>query len=226
MKVSWRTTCSAFMAFSLCALFAGCARSPEGKTPLSVREITFRIEFAGPISNTYYYFIAIDTTGGDPGPIPVFPGAVPAEGWVTGSATHYVQYHNHQYVLFKIISLQPFRSEPIGAPTRFVVPSAQGNSLYFTLDLNAIGATGYTIDVNVIAVNQLPPNARLIDGLGPLGTSFLNNLDISSDRQISNSDSLEPERQNDVLNENGLAQPTSDETRPLDITDWIITLDV
>lgn len=206
-------------------LLAGCSRFPAGSTSASVREMTFHIQFAGPINDNDYYFVPIDNTGGGLGPVPVFPSAIAGEGWVTGSATHYVEYHQRQYTVFQITSLQPFRSEPVGSPVRSTLPEAGSASLQFTIDLNAIHATGSSVDVNIIATDQPLANVRLLDGLGRTGNDFVE-IGISFDRTITNQDSLTPEMTGDVLDQNLNTQPRNDQTDPLDITDWSITVDV
>ena len=151
------------------------------------------------------------------------------EGWVTGSATHFVQYHAGQYTVNRITSLAPFRSEPIGSPTRFTIPAAGGKTLRFTIDLNAIGATGASVDVNMISVDQPLADVRLLDGLGLGGTDFLSEVSIQTDRTITNmEDAIQPEMNNDVLDQNQSivpGQPTP-QTSPLDIVNWSITTDV
>lgn len=204
---------------------AGCARFPVGSTPTTIREMSFRIDFNGAINENDFYFVPIDNTGGGTGPVPIFPGIVIGEGWVTGSATHYVQYHQRQYTVFKITNLQPFRSEPLGSPVRFTVPDAGGTTLQFTIDLNAIEATGDTVDFNIICTDQPFAIDRLLDGLGRLGNDFVN-IDILTNKTVTNSDGLNPEGPDDVLDENRSIQPSSDQTRPLDITDWSVTLNL
>jgi len=227
----WRLRLGAFLAAS--ALAAGCARFPEGTSITTVLEMSFHIDFKGPINDAYFYFIPIDTVGGGEGPTPVFPSPGSAvDEWVTGSANYYVEYHQRQYTLYQIISLHPFESKRIGAPIRSTPPDVGGTTLRFTINLNEIGATGESVDVNFIAVNQLFPDGRLLDSLGDgrIGerTQFLI-LDIATDRTFSNlgpDNPLLPEPENDVADQNGAVQPASDLTSPLDIVDWSITVDV
>ncbi|MHB1000909.1 MAG: hypothetical protein ACYC27_16835 [Armatimonadota bacterium] len=212
------------LIFIITITLAGCAKSPSGITPGTIKEMTVRITFNGPVNETYYYYFPIDTTGGGPGPVPVFPGITTGEGWVTGSANYYIQYHQRQYTLYRITSLQPFQSELIGTPIRSTTPSIGGRTLSFTIDLNAIITAGQTVDVNIISVDQPLLENRLLDGLGLRGTSFIN-VDITNDRTINNTD-LNIEPANDVLDRNGSVQPVNDQTKPLDISDWSITTDV
>lgn len=210
-------------------LIAGCARTPEGLGPTTIREMSFTIDFDGPINDDYFYYVAIDTSGGGDGPVPVFPVLLVAEGWVTGSATHFIQYHARQYTVNRITSLAPLRSEPIGAPIRSTIPAAGSQTLRFTIDLNALEATGSSVDVNIIAVDVPLSDVRLLDGLGRGGTQFLSEVGILQDRTITNlEDALERESNGDVLDNNQsifLGQPTP-QTTPLDIVNWSITTDV
>lgn len=221
---------SAVLAFALMTLPTGCAKFPSGIGTVTLREMSFTIDFDRPINDDYFYFVAIDTSGGANGPVPVFPGlGVPGEGWVTGSVTHFVQYHARQYTLNRITSLAPFRSEPIGSPIRSTIPDVGSKILRFTIDLNSIGATGSSVDVNIISVDNPLSDVRLLDGLGQGGTDFLGEVSIQTDRTITNSvDSITPETNNDVLDQNQTIVPgqPNPQTSPLDIVDWTITTDV
>ena len=219
--------CRISILFIATLIAAGCARFPEGSTPTTIREMSFNIEFNGPINDTDWYFIPIDSAGGGTGPVPVFPGIAVGEGWVTGSATHYIQYHQRQYTVFEITSLQPFASKYIGSPLRVTVPDAGQNTLQFTIDLNQIGATGDTLDFNIICTDQPFGSVRLLDALGRLGNDFAN-VDIRTNQPITNSEGLNPESPDvlDVLDQNRSIQQSNDQTKPLDITDWSVTLNL
>ncbi len=208
------------------ALLAGCAKFPAGSTSHAIREMSFHITFGGPINDDYYYFIPLDTGGGT-GPVPVFPGITAGEGWITGSATYYVEYHQRQYTIFKITNLQPFHAEPLGAPIRSTIPEVGSTSLQFTIDLNTIDpdATLESLDVNVITTDQPTAGARFIDALGRTGGDFAN-IDVTTPRTFINSESLTPEASGDVMDQNMNFQPKNAQTNPLDIVDWSITVDV
>lgn len=198
----------------------GCARTPSGTVTTPKREITFNIVFNAPINEAYYYFVAIDTTGGGPYPTPVFPDINTGDRWLTGSATHFVRYHQGQYTVFKINNLDSFDITPIGAPLRYdrLNPSA----LSFTLDLNVIEASNESLDVNIITCDQLSAPSRLLDAIGQSGTQYLE-IGITSDHEVINQ-GIEPT--DDVLDQNGVHQRSSDLTRPLDIKDFTINVDV
>jgi hypothetical protein len=206
-------------------LFAGCARTPEGSSVTARRELSFRITFAAPINDSYFYFVPIDTSGGGLGPTPVFPGVAIGEGWVTGSADYYVEYHQRKYTVYKITNLQPLQSESKGSPVRGTLPEIGGSTLAFTIDLDSIQATGQSLDVNFIAIDQPFDSNRLLDALGIGGTDLIN-LDITIDRTITNTDLGPLEPRNDVLDQDRTMQPENDFTKPLDIVDFSITTDV
>ena len=221
-----QTTLRAALVLLIAILAAGCALTPPGVTPTNPREMIFTINFNGPINDNYYYYIPIDTNEDTLGPVPIFPGDSPTlEGWVTGAATHYVEYHAGQYIVYRITFLQPFASEPIGNPLRYYIPQSGSRILSFTIDLDQIDATGEAVDVNIIAVDTPYQNIRNLDALGVLGTQFLN-IDITSNRTFMNIESISPETGGDVLDQNGIIQPLGEFTNPLDITSWAITINL
>lgn len=208
------------IAFILC----GCARTPVGVTPITVREMSIHAAFAGPVNDNYYYYFPIDTTGGGTGPVPVFPGISGNQGWVTGSANYYIQYHQRQYTVNRIINLQPLQFEPMGTPLRFTLPSNGGKTLDFTIDLNTLNATNPSVDANIIAVDQPLSDTRMLDALGLHGSDFIN-AGITYSRTYSNSEmSIEP--LNDILDRNGNINAATEQTAPLDIADWSISVNI
>jgi len=66
------------------------------------------VRFARPVNDAHYYFAAFDTDGdlGADGPLPVAAGPRWGNGWGTGSFTHFVQYHQGRYDLFRV-NLRP-----------------------------------------------------------------------------------------------------------------------
>jgi hypothetical protein len=187
--------------------------------------MSFQIDFNGPVNDSDYYFVAIDTTSPLPavGPVPIFPGSTPGLGWLTGSATYFVEYHGGQYTVNKIISLQPFQSQPVGTPVSAVIPSGGSQSLIFTINLSTIGATGQAVNVNIITTNAPFSTPRLLDGLGPTGTDFVN-VNITFNQTITDASTGNLEVAGDVLDQNGSVQPPSAVTNPLDIVNWSITV--
>ncbi|MHB8997443.1 MAG: hypothetical protein ACYC63_19530 [Armatimonadota bacterium] len=91
----------------LTALIAlsGCARGGEGAVVGPNTVIDFYARFAGPINDAYYYFIPIDADGdlGQDGPVPVAAGPYWENGWGTGSFTHYIEYHQGQYNVYRTL---------------------------------------------------------------------------------------------------------------------------
>ncbi len=61
------------------------------------------VRFAAPVNDAFYYFIALDADGdfGADGPLPVAAGPRWGNGWGTGSMTHFVEYHQGRYELFR-----------------------------------------------------------------------------------------------------------------------------
>jgi len=204
----------------ICAFLQGCARTPVGTPSTSKREMTFQIEFNAPINEAYYYFVAIDTTGGEPHPTPVFPTINTGDRWLTGSATYFVQYHQGQYMVFRINNLDTFDITQIGTPLRF--DRRDPSRLNFTLDLNAINASGESVDINIITCDQVSAPNRFIDAIGPLGTQYLE-IGITSDHDVTNT-GIEPT--DDVLDQDGKPVSPGELTRPLDIKSFFINVDV
>jgi hypothetical protein len=213
--------------FGALFLVGGCARTPVGSSANTVRGLGFQISFNGPINDNYYYYVAIDTQGLGQGPLPVFtnPEVSSGDDWVTGSANYYVQYHQRQYTVFRIDRLNPLQATPIGTPVRAVYPDPGGNNLNFTVDLDSISATGSSVDVNIIALNQLAPEGRLLDALGPLGNDFVN-VDIGATRTYRNAETTRPEGTDDVLNQNANPVQPAEAIKPIDILDWTITTNI
>jgi hypothetical protein len=110
-KLALRVASQALLAGSalvLAAVLGGCARGgPEGAAPVPSRVLDVVLTYAGPVNDAFYYFIAIDADD-DPhdGPIPVASGPYWGNGWGTGSMTHYVEYHQGVYQVYRPV-LQP-----------------------------------------------------------------------------------------------------------------------
>ncbi len=205
-------------------MLSGCARAPKGGPIVAVRAFTVELTLAGPINNAVHYYTAIDVDGGITGPVPVFPGIIPGQGWVTGAATHYVEYTGGQFTLYEFLPKGQFQNAVrIGAPIR---SSAQGNTLSFTIDLNDIAATGQLINVNFITVDDPLGQHRTIDAL-LVGSASVFPVDITRDDTFNNARLGDAEQPNDLLNENGTGVLTTDTTRSLDmIPGWRIDIDI
>jgi hypothetical protein len=82
---------------------AGCARGGPGDgTGVPKWIVRFIVDFAGPVDDTSFYFIAIDADNdfGVDGPLPVAAGPFWGNGWGTGSITHFVSYNQGRFDLY------------------------------------------------------------------------------------------------------------------------------
>jgi len=103
----WSSVSQAAAALAL-ALWAvalsGCARGGPGGPALPRRLLDVSITFAAPVNDSCFYFFAIDADddpSGADGPIPVVSGPFIANGWGTGSMTHFLEYNLGQYRIFQ-----------------------------------------------------------------------------------------------------------------------------
>ncbi len=85
-------------------LLTGCARGGEeggSDIPESVLEVW--VKFAGSVSPSAYYYVAIDTDGdyGSDYPVPIATGPYWGNGWGTGAITHFMQYHLSTYSVYR-----------------------------------------------------------------------------------------------------------------------------
>ena len=172
----------------LSALVCGCAKYPGG-TLVTRRLLDLRMTLRGvPDPNAYYLFV-IDTNGrGGDGPQVIAPlTSFLGNGRATGSYTHYVEYHQGRFELFKDQpeeeGVTPPPREALGDPFAFDDSSSSG-SLSCTLDLtqlrqNTTDPSPTQLEVTFITVNETvlpgetPPVPRQSDGLGLDGNTFL-----------------------------------------------------
>ncbi len=82
---------------------AGCARGGESAPVVPEVVIDFLVTFGGPVRDAFYYYIALDADNdfGEDGPLTVAAGPNWGNGWGTGSFTHYIEYHQGRYELFR-----------------------------------------------------------------------------------------------------------------------------
>jgi hypothetical protein len=83
---------------------AGCARvGSGGGGQIPEWTLRFIVDFAAPVTDPFYYFVAIDADNdlGLDGPLPVAAGPYWGNGWGTGSITHFIQYHQGQYSVYR-----------------------------------------------------------------------------------------------------------------------------
>lgn len=169
-------------------LATGCARTPGGVV-VNRRLIDLRLTLRGtPDPNGYYLFV-IDSNGrGTDGPrvlAPLTPFL--GNGRATGSYTHYVEFHQGRFELFRDQPEAPGVTPPprvaLGAPFAYDASSSSG-TLSCTLDLNQLRASAGAalpsqLEVNFITVNRIvlpgevPPEPRQSDGLGLDGANYL-----------------------------------------------------
>ena len=109
-KILTRRIAAALMACAVASalLLPGCARGGEEEPIVPEWVLEFVVTFAGPVQDAFYYYIAIDTDSdfGVDGPLPVAAGPNWGNGWGTGALSHYVEYNQGRYELFKA-TLQP-----------------------------------------------------------------------------------------------------------------------
>lgn len=174
----------------LCALaLAGCAKFPEtgvGRTRLL---LDLRMTVRGEIDDNAYYLFVIDTNERDTdgpeiiAPLTEFLG----NGRATGSYTHYVEYHQGRFEVFKDRPEQQGTTVPpreaLGPPF-FSNASPSAGILTCTVDLSTLKSNvtdpDFTqVELNFITVNRIvlpgevPIEPRQTDGIGRLGTTFL-----------------------------------------------------
>ena len=112
-------TALVLMAGACAVLMSGCARGGEDQpSVVPDRVLDFVIRFAGNIMDSSYYFVAIDADGdqGLTGPVPIAAGPRWENGWGTGSFTHYVEYHQGRYDVYRA-DLRAVLTAPAGGIT-------------------------------------------------------------------------------------------------------------
>ncbi len=94
---------AAALAIALALPLTGCARGGEEAPVVPEVVIDFLVTFGGPVRDAFYYYIALDADNdfGEDGPVAVAAGPNWGNGWGTGSFTHYVEYHQGRYELFR-----------------------------------------------------------------------------------------------------------------------------
>lgn len=188
------------LALLVGAFASGCARTPGG-VGVSRRLVDMRMTMRGPLDPNAYYLFVIDTNSRAADGPRVLAPLTPflGNGRATGSYTHYVEYHQGRFELFRDQPEQqgvtPPPREALGRPFS-VAADEPGGTLSLTLDLNQIkpadGPVPGQLEVNFITVNrivlpgEIPPEPRQSDGLGIDGNQFLvlrlqNGLQVTND---------------------------------------------
>ncbi|HEY0073340.1 MAG TPA: hypothetical protein VGB77_04495 [Abditibacteriaceae bacterium] len=222
----------------------GCAKTPVGGPTLpATNRLTVNMTLQQAISPTFFYNFAFDDDGdaGD-GPAAVIGTTTLANGVVGGSFSVLVQCRGNNFLVFRRRDLGNGQETLERASNAFVVnPVASGNTITFTLDLDAtidnaatpptaadrLFAAGVTqLDVNFVTTSEVirDPNNLLLkpfDALGevPRAPNLYETFNISTTRTFRNVDTVrEPSNDADPGNTNISAQQLAS----LDITDFTI----
>jgi hypothetical protein len=225
--------------------WGGCAKSPAGggTTPGGNNRLTVNMTTQQPLSAGFYYDFAFDDDG-DPsdGPAAIIGTTTLTNGVVAGSFSVLVQYRGGQFLVFRRQDLGNNQETLTRASNAFIgVPTANGNTINFTLDLDAtvdgaanpptdadrLFARGVTqLDTNFVTTSELirDPNNNLnkpFDALGEVrfAPNQFATFDISTTRTLRNVDTVhEPTNDVDPF-ATGL---TPAQLASLDITDFTI----
>ncbi len=82
----------------------GCANVAGTGSVVPRRLLDVQFSTAAPVNDSYFYFFAIDgddDAAGADGPLPVVSGPFIANGWGTGSISHFLEYHLGLYEIFR-----------------------------------------------------------------------------------------------------------------------------
>ena len=139
-------------------LLFGCARFPSGSVSNpAARQLVVTVEFAAPLDNRYYYFVALDTNqDSSDGPVPVVQGPYWGNGWGTGPISEFVEYHNGQFsenrpfVLLTLTATQGSVTDISGSPDR---PLAGTHVL--TVEQVTLGTATLSGDGNILGVTNV-----------------------------------------------------------------------
>jgi hypothetical protein len=131
---------------------AGCAYGGEDQPAAPEVVMDLIVTFAGPVDEAHYYFMAFNVDGdfGAAGPLPVAAGPNWGNGWGTGALSHYVEYHQGRYELFRA-QLAPELIEAAGG-----IVGVEG-----TPDSAAAG-------IHAITIDALNLGAATIEGEGAI----------------------------------------------------------
>lgn len=215
---------TAAIAAMLVIIAAGCARTPDGSTPVTGNRLIITMTVAGEIDPNYNYYVAFDTSGTpSPGPLPVV-GPPWGNGWGTGSITHYVVFNATQpQGGYGVYSITPgtnlLGSTYLGPPISTIIPPQGANKLQFTIDLGQLATTTLpaedidVVNINFIATDIVPldpnfPGPKFYDALGQTGSDFIS-ISVRTS-QLYNNTQANIEPQGDVPLPN------------LDIVDWSV----
>lgn len=163
--------CMLLIALSVPLLLTGCARGGDGTSVVPEKVLDFVVRFAGNVQDNFYYFIAIDADGDDglDGPLPVAAGPQWYNGWGTGSFTHYVEYHQGRYELYRA-ELDPVLQTAAGG-----IISATGTPL--SNDAGSAELTVLSINYGAASVT----GAGMISAAGNVGFQSAGTIQLQTD---------------------------------------------
>lgn len=209
----------------------GCAKFPETGTSGQTKRLIFKMRTASALRGTdgglpYVYRIALrlstDLNPTTEGPIPiVVPGG---NGFVTGNATHFIDWNPQQSPQFQIYRFRDETLEewfPVGTPINFLPVSAGDRELVFEIDMSQLIPADEVNSIQSIQVNFLTMNSvnnsgggRIWDALG----------DSRLPSEINRYFQFQPRTSFEYTNQNqGNVEPTGDSEDPqLDIENWSI----
>ncbi|MBV9865208.1 MAG: hypothetical protein JO316_07640 [Abitibacteriaceae bacterium] len=232
-------TATAIIISVLLAL-AGCAHDPSsgGPTvPTAHNRLVVTMTTQQPINDAYIYDFAFDDDNiSSTGPAAIVGFTNLTNGVVGGSFTVLVQYRGGQYTVYRRTATSATTETLDRASRAFVVaptPAGGGNTLSFTLDLDALTDSGARLfkantqylDTNFVTTNTIlrDPNdftRKAYDAFGPQLPNFYNTFDIRANRTYTNAQTVQ-EPANDVLSDD----PTgSINLAQLDIVDFTLTI--
>jgi hypothetical protein len=130
-------------------IVGGCARGGETQ-PGTQAVMDIWVQFAGPIDDSAYYYIAFNKNPNYANlyPIPIVTGPFWGNGWGTGSMSHFLEYHLGAYNFFQA-RLQP------------VLRIAGGGITAVSGTVSSFDAGRYTLRVGAIS-----PGAASVSGTG------------------------------------------------------------
>ena len=223
----------------------GCAKFPSTLNAGTGAQLVVTMTVAGQINPSFYYFVAFNTSNdatGATGPVPVV--AAPwGNGFIAGSATHFVEYHStlpaDGYAVYSFVSgssLQQYTA--IGVPTQDTPITTGSNAIQFRIPLSQLivgamtAADIHNLQVNFLTMDSIPvdPNNtsfhKIFDGLGDPSAGGLNNyITISTDQATTYSNSIRNiEHSGDVQQTTGSGLYNAVSEPDLDITDWSVQI--
>ncbi len=237
---------------AIAILADGCAITPSGLSSAATRQLTCTMEVAGHLNPNYFYFVVFNNAGeisGSAGPVPPLTPDWGGNGFVTGSATSYVEVSpatggTSGYGFGNIEPLAGGNLHALPPATQVINPApivfGTTQELQFTIPLSYLATSTVpadkitSIQINFINTSSTPTTTivtpKLFDALGDTltTTNAFITIPTQQDPTINNSTiqgtATEPSFQ-DVVSTLGTGSltPASDTTAPdLDIINWSV----